>query len=91
MHYRKLSAAILLTCSAGMFPVYAAEIKEVPAADTHVAASVTDKHVARCNTDATEQRRRTQRRASDQFMADAGFHYHYHSRRNGRQSLRNRG
>ena len=45
MHYRKLSAAILLTCSAGMFPVYAAEIKEVPAADTHVAASVTDKHV----------------------------------------------
>lgn len=45
MHYRKLTAAILLTCSAGMFPVYAAEIKEVPAADTHVAASVTDKHV----------------------------------------------
>ena len=45
MHYRKLTAAILLTCSAGMFPVYAAEIKEVSAADTHVAAPVTDKHV----------------------------------------------
>ena len=45
MHYRKLSAAILLTCSAGMFPVYAAEIKEAPAADTHAAASVIDKHV----------------------------------------------
>ena len=28
-----------------MFPVYAAEIKEVSAADTHVAAPVTDKHV----------------------------------------------
>ena len=45
MHYRKLTAAILLTCSAGMFPVYAAEIKEAPAADTHAAASVIDTHV----------------------------------------------
>ena len=51
MHYRKLTAAILLTCSAGMFPVYAAEIKEVPAADTPAAASVIDNHVVTSSAD----------------------------------------
>ena len=45
MRYRKLTAAILLACSAGMFPAYAEEIKETPAADTHVEAPAADTHV----------------------------------------------
>ena len=38
MHYRKLTAAVLLACFAGTFPVYAAEPEKTAAADTHASA-----------------------------------------------------